>query len=109
MIESTELKKGQQAEGAQVRMHQPYLGWRRKQPQGVGGNLERKRDGGSREGNMIWYCVGGKGLKSLRASRKNGNMQPCGVGIWRTLQNVPETWKVRDTQDSKGGTLDEMQ
>ena len=25
-----------------------------------------------------------------------------------TLQNVPETWKVRDSQDSKEGTLDEM-
>ena len=25
-----------------------------------------------------------------------------------TLQNVPETWEVRDSQDSKGGTLDEM-
>jgi hypothetical protein len=23
-------------------------------------------------------------------------------------QNVPETWEVRDSQDSKGGTLDEM-
>ena len=25
-----------------------------------------------------------------------------------TLQNIPETWEVRDSQDSKGGTLDEM-
>ena len=25
-----------------------------------------------------------------------------------TLQNAPETWEVRDSQDSKGGTLDEM-
>ena len=24
------------------------------------------------------------------------------------LQNAPEAWKVRDSQDSKGGTLDEM-
>jgi hypothetical protein len=24
-----------------------------------------------------------------------------------TLQNLPETWEVRDSQDSKGGTLDE--
>ena len=23
-----------------------------------------------------------------------------------TLQNVPKTWEVRDSQDSKGGTLD---
>ena len=25
-----------------------------------------------------------------------------------TLQNAPETWEVRDSQDSKGGSLDEM-
>jgi hypothetical protein len=25
-----------------------------------------------------------------------------------TLQNAPETWEVRDTQDSKSGILDEM-
>ena len=24
------------------------------------------------------------------------------------ILNVPETWEVRDSQDSKGGTLDEM-
>jgi hypothetical protein len=27
---------------------------------------------------------------------------------WGTFQNVLETWKVRESQDSKGGTLDEM-
>ena len=25
-----------------------------------------------------------------------------------TLQNTPETWEVKDSEDSKGGTLDEM-
>lgn len=25
-----------------------------------------------------------------------------------TLQNIPETWEVGVSQDSKGGTLDEM-
>ena len=50
----------------------------------------------------------GKGLKSLRARRKNGNRQPWEVGGWGTLQNAPETWDVRDSQDSKGGTIDEM-
>ena len=49
---------------------------------------------------------------SLRANiRKNGNRQPREVGGWgggMTLQNAPETWEVRDSQDSKGGTLDEM-
>jgi hypothetical protein len=33
--------------------------------------------------------------------------------LWRqevkgTLENAPGTWEVRDFQDSKGGTLDEM-
>jgi hypothetical protein len=32
--------------------------------------------GGQREGNMIRYWVAGKGLKSLRANRKNGSMKP---------------------------------
>jgi hypothetical protein len=25
-----------------------------------------------------------------------------------TFQNAPETWEVRDSQESKGGTFDEM-
>jgi hypothetical protein len=28
--------------------------------------------------------------------------------VGRTLQIVPDTWEVKDSQDSKGGTLDEM-
>ena len=28
--------------------------------------------------------------------------------VGKTLQNVPETWKVRDSQDPKKGTLDKM-
>jgi hypothetical protein len=31
-----------------------------------------------------------------------------GGRMWGTLQNVPETWKVRDSQDSKGGALYKM-
>jgi hypothetical protein len=38
----------------------------------------------------------------------NGNMQPLGVGGRYGLWNVPETREVRNSQDSKGGTLDEM-
>ena len=42
-------------------------------------------------------------------SRKNGNRQPQEIGGWGTPpQNVPETWEVRDSQDSWGGILDEM-
>jgi hypothetical protein len=40
--------------------------------------------------------------EALRASRKNGNRQPWEVEGWVTLQNAPETWEVRDSQDSKG-------
>jgi hypothetical protein len=29
------------------------------------------------------------------------------MGGWGDPQNVPETWELRDSQDSKGGTLDE--
>jgi hypothetical protein len=28
--------------------------------------------------------------------------------VSETFQNISETWEVRDSQDSKGGTLDEM-
>jgi hypothetical protein len=37
---------------------------------------------------------------------ETGNLRKKEVGVG--LQNVPETWEVRDSQDSKGGTLDEM-
>ena len=30
------------------------------------------------------------------------------IGGWGTLHNLPETWEVRDSQDSKGVSLDEM-
>ena len=46
--------------------------------------------------------------EALKASRKNINRKPQEMGGWGTLQNAPETWEVRDSQDSKGGTLDEM-
>ena len=38
----------------------------------------------------------------------NGNMQPQEVGGEGTLQKIPETWEVKDSQDLKHGTLDEM-
>jgi hypothetical protein len=37
---------------------------------------------------------------------ETGNLRREEVG--GTLQNAPETWEVRDSQDSKGRTLDEM-
>jgi hypothetical protein len=56
---------------------------------------------------MIGYWVG-KNTEALRTSRKNGNRPPQKVGGRGSLQNIPETWEVRDCQDSKGKTLDEM-
>ena len=50
----------------------------------------------------------GERTKVLKASRKNENSQLWEVGGGGTLQNVPEAWEVRDSQDSKGGILDEI-
>jgi hypothetical protein len=38
----------------------------------------------------------------------NENKQPQEIGGSGTLQNAPETCEVRDSQESKEGTLDEM-
>jgi hypothetical protein len=54
------------------------------------------------EGKMIRYWVG-KRTEALKASRKNGNRQLQEVGGGSTLQNVPETWEVRDFKDLQGG------
>ena len=51
----------------------------------------------------------GNRSKALRASRKNVNKQPQevgGRGPSRMYQS--ESWEVRDSQDLKGGTLDEI-
>ena len=37
---------------------------------------------------------------------ETGNLKKSDVG--GTPQNAPETWEVRDSQHSQGGTLDEM-
>jgi hypothetical protein len=63
---------------------------------------------GSREGKLIWYWVR-KRTEALRASKKNGNLQPFEVEVGDGgFQNVPETWEVRHWHNSKGETLDEM-
>jgi hypothetical protein len=46
--------------------------------------------------------------EALRASRKYRNRLPQEIGgCVGGLQNALETWEVRDSQDSKRGTLDE--
>jgi hypothetical protein len=83
-------------------------GGRGKQPQAGREGSWRKRGWGGWRGEHDWMLVGEKGLKSLRASRKNGNMQPREMGGGGTLQNVPESWDLRDSQDSKRRNLDEI-
>ena len=49
---------------------------------------------------------GGVQGESPRTRRMNGNIQPQGVGGRGNLYNAPQTWEVRDSQDSKeGGNL----
>jgi hypothetical protein len=84
-------------------MPQSHLGERRKQSQGgrEGGTWEGKGTVGWR-GEHDQVLGGGNRTEVLRISRKNGNKQPWEVGGGGTLQNVPETWEVRDSQDLKG-------
>jgi hypothetical protein len=58
----------------------------------VDGGVERERGTRSVIGRE-------KRDEALRASRKNGNSQPQEIGGWGPLQNVPETWEVRDSQE----------
>jgi hypothetical protein len=50
----------------------------------------------------------GNRTEYLSSSRKTGNRQLREAGGRVTLQNVLETREVRHSQDSKGGTLDEV-
>lgn len=63
-------------------------------------------EGGGEMGNMIRY--GRDRRESLGASRMKGKMQPRWWGVGETLYKLSETWEVRDSQNSKGETLDEM-
>jgi hypothetical protein len=42
---------------------------------------------------MMRYWVGWVRTEALRASRKNGNMEPREVRDGSILQNVPEIWE----------------
>jgi hypothetical protein len=52
--------------------------------------------------------MGEKGLKSPRASRKNGNMQLWEEGGWNDPPECMDQRPGRGSQASKGGTLDKM-
>jgi hypothetical protein len=73
-----------------------------------GGTLVGKGARRGRAGEHDQVLGWGERTKALRDSRKNGNSQPQEVGGGGPLQNVTETWEVRNSQDSKGGTLDEI-
>jgi hypothetical protein len=45
---------------------------------------------------------------SLNRKTSKGVLKKCDKDVGGTLHNAPETWEVRDSQESKGGTLDEM-
>jgi hypothetical protein len=69
---------------------------------GEGGrDLEGKVDGIGGKRGLWWGIMWGKRTEALRGSRKNGNRHPREVGGW----GDPPEWM---SQDSKGGTLDEM-
>jgi hypothetical protein len=46
--------------------------------------------------------------EALRASRKNENRQPQEIGSWGDSAECTRDLEVSGSQDSKGGTLDEM-
>jgi len=46
--------------------------------------------------------------EALRGSIKKRNRQPQEEGGWGTLSNVPETWEMRHSQNSKRGNLNEI-
>ena len=82
-IQSTELKKVNKlkspSEDASVPLKREKKATTREEGRR---DLRGKGDGGRgwEERNMIWYWMGGKGLKPPRASRKNGNRQSWEVG-----------------------------
>jgi hypothetical protein len=76
-------------------------------------DLGRKMDwedtgGGVRKkGILIWYWVREEN-RSPEGQQKNWKKATSGHRRLGTLQNLPETWEVNNSQDSKGWTLDEM-
>jgi hypothetical protein len=89
----------------QVRMPQYYLGKRRKQSwRGIWVGKGTGRGRGEHD-----QALGmGNRTEAILANRKNGNSKFWEVGHGGSIQNVPETWEVEDSRDSKGGTVDKI-
>ena len=66
---------------------------------------EGRNLGKGRTGSEVFWGAGEDRKENQRANRMNGNMQPRWVAGRVTLQKIPETWEVRDSQDSMGITL----
>jgi hypothetical protein len=60
--------------------------------------------GVGRKANLIWYWMREKdgSPENRQKEWKTGNLRK--EEVEGTLKNAPETWEVRDFQDSKGGT-----
>jgi hypothetical protein len=60
------------------------------------------------KGILIWYWVRENEWNSEGQAERmqTGYLRKYEVG--GTLQNAPETWELRDSQNLKGGTLDEI-
>jgi hypothetical protein len=84
------------------------LGGRKQSLEAKRGRELGVRGRGKGEQDQVWGQGSGNRREALRASKKNGSRQPQETGGEGTLWNVPEIWEVRNTYDSKGGTLDEM-
>lgn len=73
-------------------------GWGRRGPGWERGGRQEKG-----EPNQVWG-----GGRERRAWRIDGNKQPQGWEVERTLWKTPEAWKVRNSQNSNGGMLGEI-
>jgi hypothetical protein len=94
-------------------MPQFHLGERIEQSQvrREGGTWEVKWMGRGSEGKRgTWSGIGWeeKDWSPEGYSRKNGDRQPQEFEVGETLQNAAEIWELRDSQASKGGTVDEI-
>jgi hypothetical protein len=88
-------------------MLQSHVEGRRKQSRGKGGTWMRKGTGRVRgEHDQVLGWV--EQDWSSEGQQKEWKQGTSRGRRWGDPQNVPETWDVRDSQDSKRGTLDEM-
>jgi hypothetical protein len=103
-IKPTELKKVNKLKSPSEDAPIP-LGWEKE-----GGSMTWLGKGTGRGRGEHGQVLGGGGQDwRPEGQQKEWKKTTSGDKRWGGgLQNVPETWEVRDIQDSKGGMLDEM-